>query len=166
MKINLPKTCQRFFPQLILTALVSAASLLLLVLPGCDQGPESPRGFSLPKGDAELGKAVFIKYRCLACHSIEGITDDSVSKELTASVPLGGEVSRTKTYADLVTSIINPSHRIAKVYMSGLVNEDGSSKMRNYNDVMTVTELTNLVTFLQPHFNVAVYDETFYSVYP
>lgn len=140
--------------------------LTCLSLSACDRGPDSPRGFSLPKGDAEKGKAVFIKYRCLACHSIDDVSDDSIEKELSVIVPLGGEVRKTKTYAELVTSVINPSHKIAKVYLSGVVNADGSSKMRNYNDVMTVTELTDLVTFLQPHFNVVDYDETYYQIYP
>lgn len=142
------------------------AALLCLLLSACEKGPDSPRGFSLPKGNVERGKAVFIKYRCLACHSIDDVSDADIDKELAVSVPLGGEVRKTKTYAELVTSVINPSHKIAKVYLSGIVNADGSSKMRNYNDVMTVTELVDLVAFLQPHFNVVDYDETYYQIYP
>ena len=46
-----------------------------------------------------------------------------------------------QTYADLVTSIINPSHRIAKGYSKSEVMDGKQSKMYNYNDVMRVSEL-------------------------
>ena len=65
------------------------------------------------------------------------------------SIALGGEVTRIQTYGELVTSIINPSHRLAEGYPVDTVSVDGKSRMRNYNDVMTVTELTDLVMFLQ-----------------
>lgn len=37
----------------------------LMALAGCDKGVDSPKGFSLPEGNAEQGKAVFLKYKCL-----------------------------------------------------------------------------------------------------
>ena len=37
----------------------------------CDLGPESPKGFSLPEGNSDDGKLVFLKYQCLACYEIE-----------------------------------------------------------------------------------------------
>lgn len=131
--------------------------LSLLILCSCSRGPDSTRGFSLPKGDIEKGKAVFIHYRCLDCHSISGIDDGNTKKELGEPLILGGDVNRSKTYAELLTSIIHPSHRIAKAYIAGLTHPDGSSKMRNYNDVMTVTELINLVSFLQPYYHLSAY---------
>ena len=33
----------------------------LIALTGCDKGVDSPRGFSLPEGNAEQGKTVFLK---------------------------------------------------------------------------------------------------------
>lgn len=50
--------------------------LCLITFAGCDKGVDSPRGFSLPEGNAEKGKAVFIKYECLACHTLAGVEDD------------------------------------------------------------------------------------------
>ncbi len=145
-------------------------SLLLLLsgllVSGCDTGPQSPRGFSLPTGDKERGKNVFLSYNCLACHHIESVDDQGTAKELEVSVKLGGTTHRVKTYADLVTSIINPSHRLAKNYDPGQVaDEAGKSKMRNYNDVMTVTELIDLVAFLQPHYELKEYPQTTYYGY-
>ena len=137
----------------------------LISLTGCDTGPDSPRGFSLPKGDAVNGKQVLIKHHCLACHVLDGVRDDSIEQELEQAVQLGGESSNITTYAELVTSIINPSHKISRSYKLNSKDTSNVSKMRNYNDVMTVTELVDLVTYLQPQYKVAPYEYTSYGRY-
>lgn len=145
--------------------------LLLLLVPtlfvvmSCTEGPESPRGFSLPKGDAEIGKQVFLKHQCLGCHSINGVEDSSLDKEISPTIQLGGEVGRVKTYADLVTSIINPSHKLVKGYPVDNISDNGQSKMTNFNDVMTVTELTHVVTYLQEQYEVVPRQYTHYNIY-
>lgn len=139
---------------------------LLVALAGCDSGPKSPRGFTLPEGDAALGKSVFVKLKCNSCHQIPGVEQlKSGDEEPEISVKLGGEVTRIKTYGELVTSIINPSHRLVKGYPAQEIQQGGVSKMRNYNDVMTVTELINLVAFLQSEYKLKFYDPTRYRNY-
>jgi hypothetical protein len=64
-----------------------------------------------------------------------------------------------------VTSIINPSHDLADGYAERLVSEDGESKMYNYNGYMTVQELIDIVSFLQPYYEVTVPD-TVYRTFP
>lgn len=139
--------------------------VLTLGLQACKPGPESPIGFSLPKGDTVEGEKVFMKYQCLACHNIEGFAYDMVNKEFEPPVLLGGTSIRVTTYADLVTSVINPSHKLAQNYQPALIQQDGVSKMLVFNDVMTVTELINLVTFLQPKYKVPHYEYTYYGPY-
>ena len=78
---------------------------------------------------------------------------------------LGGKVARIKTYGELVTSIINPSHRLAKAYPSDEIQIEGRSRMLNYNDAMTVSELIDLVAFLQPRYEIREYDMTYYPIY-
>jgi len=134
-------------------------------LTACDTGPDSPRGFSLPEGDAVNGQQVLIKHQCLACHVLEGVDAEGIEPELQLRVRLGGETSKITTYAELVTSIINPSHKIAKGYQLDFITESGMSNMRNYNDVMTVTELVDLVTYLQPLYKVKPYEYTPYGRY-
>jgi mono/diheme cytochrome c family protein len=128
---------------------------LSLSLLACSQSADSPEGFSLPKGDIGKGKAVFKKYQCLACHSLEGYEDNAVPIKLENPIVLGGTSYKVKTYAQLVTAIINPSHKIVTQTqaLSDVTNEDGSSKMQRYNDIMTVTELTDLVAYLQPKYH-------------
>ncbi|GAA0374893.1 hypothetical protein GCM10009092_43910 [Bowmanella denitrificans] len=145
--------------------LLLTAGLMLLLL-SCSQGADSPRGFSLPEGNPAKGELVFRKYQCLACHSLKGFEDDSTEKQLPTPVRLGGNVSQIKTYAELVTSVINPSHKIAQHYVPSMVSDDqGHSKMRNYNDLMTVSELVDLVAFLQPQYQLVPYRRTDYPTF-
>lgn len=145
-------------------ALIPIAVVLTLV--GCDKGADSPRGFSLPEGDVSKGEQVFMKYQCLSCHSLKGYDTDGIKPEIATRVLLGGNVSQIKTYAELVTSVINPSHKIAQNYVPSQVSdEQGHSKMRNYNDVMTINELVDLVAFLQPQYQLVPYKRTDYPTY-
>ncbi len=139
--------------------------MLTVSLFACDSGPDSPRGFSLPKGDAVNGEKVFMSYQCLACHNLVGIDFESVNKEMQPPILLGGPTTRVKTYADLVTSVINPSHKLASSYLLNVAEPDGTSKMLVFNDAMTVTELVDLVTFLQGKYEVQPYEYTHYGQY-
>jgi sulfur-oxidizing protein SoxX len=144
------------------------SSILISVMAACSYGPDSPKGFSLPEGNEAKGEKVFMKYKCQSCHSLQGYSDDSLIKEFDTPVQLGGTSSMVKTYAQLVTSVINPSHKLAprsKSIEEKITNDDGSSKMRVFNDVMTVQELIDLVAFLQPKFKVKPITYTHYGQY-
>jgi hypothetical protein len=69
-------------------------------------------------------------------------------------VVLGGEVTRIETYGELVTSIVNPSHEISRRYPKEDVTVGDVSKMRNFNDVMTVAQLIDLTTYLQSKYQL------------
>jgi hypothetical protein len=140
------------------------ASLSLITLISCDYPSES-RGFSLPIGDLKAGEIVFTSLECNSCHSLPTIEQLPDVNGHEISVQLGGEVSRIKTYGELVTAIINPSHRIAQPGVPQHVMADGQSVMRNYNDVMTVSQLTNLVSFLQTQYELRPYEPTKYRLH-
>lgn len=141
--------------------------LLTFALIACNPGPDSPKGFSLPAGDIAKGEQVFMKYKCLGCHTLEGFEDQSIIKEFDAPIPLGTTSSLVTTYGQLVTSVINPSHKLAPraIKLESVVNQDGTSKMRVFNDVMTVSELIDLVTFLQPKYKVKPIQYSHYGQY-
>jgi sulfur-oxidizing protein SoxX len=89
-------------------------------------------------------------------------------KEFDTLIPLGGTSPLFKTYAQLVTSIINPSHKLAprnKSIKEKVTNDDGSSKIRVFNNVMTIQELINLVAFLQPKYELKPITYTHYGQY-
>ncbi|MFN2330023.1 MAG: c-type cytochrome [Chromatocurvus sp.] len=135
-------------------------------LSACDQGADSPRGFSLPRGDADRGEQVFLSYECLSCHRLDDYNAEFPEREMEEPFVLGGQVTRVKTYAELVTAVINPSHKISQgMQLEKMTDESGNSRMRNYNDVMTVSELIDLVAFLETHYEPIRYPETQYIRY-
>jgi len=145
----------------------STLTLLLticVVLSGCDRDPMSEKGFALPEGNAMAGRETFLYMQCNQCHTIHGETLPTVPG-FEPFVDLGGPVTRVKTYGELVTAIINPSHKLADGYPEDLVAEEGRSKMYVYNGYMTIQELIDLVAFLQPHYDV-VMPAFQYRVYP
>ena len=141
------------------------AMLCLLVSAGCTPDAKSPEGFSLPDGDPQRGQSTFARLQCHACHTVAGVEFAELDSPTEPIVALGGVTPRVRTYGDLVTSIINPSHRFAVGYSDQDVKADGESKMRLYNDEMTVTELIDLVAFLQSHYEVKAYQPTPYMPY-
>jgi sulfur-oxidizing protein SoxX len=136
-----------------------------LVLSGCDTGPKGSIGFTLPDGDVERGKATYVKFGCNACHVTEQIPQLESGEPAAISVLLGGETTRIKSYGELVTSIINPSHRVSRRKSGDLADASGASKMITYNDVMTVSQLIDLVAFVQSNYTLTPYKNTPYPVY-
>lgn len=149
--------------KVLLTVLAVAGALLA----GCDRDPMSETGFRLPEGDPDAGRETFLYMQCNQCHTVAGLDLERVAEvEEPPYVELGGPVTRVKTYGQLITAIINPSHKLAEGYAEEVVADDeGQSKMYVYNRYMTVQELTDLVMFLQPHYDVVV-PEFHYRVYP
>jgi sulfur-oxidizing protein SoxX len=140
--------------------------LLLLFLVACDFGPNSGRGFSLPEGSVEAGRITFVELECNTCHSVGDIERVSGQERPDFNVLLGGPVTAVKTYGDLVTSVINPSHKIARRYTSQDADTgDDESKMVVYNDVMTVHQLVDLVTFLEGNYQLTPVNRTTYPRY-
>jgi len=138
---------------------------LLWAAGGCTQNPKSAAGFRLPDGDANQGREVFLYMQCNQCHTIKGMELPAIPYADPAYVELGGRVATVKTYGDLVTSVINPSHRLAPGFAKEKVSENGESKMYTYNRHMTIQELIDLVAFLQPLYDV-IPPQFDYRVYP
>ncbi len=137
-----------------------------LLLTSCNQGPDSPRGFSLPEGDETAGQQVFAKYQCATCHTLTGYDSDISDPRMEEKVPLGGKVPEVTTYGKLVTSIINPSHRLTRRLSRDKTSDSsGDSKMQNFNQQMTVQELIDLVAFLQPKYELLIHTKTQYEIY-
>jgi sulfur-oxidizing protein SoxX len=150
---------------MIIRLLTVLSLALTLGVTGCSRDADSPDGFKLPDGNATNGRAVFVYMQCHQCHTVAGDEFPDLPGLEPPYVELGGTTSRVKTYAELVTAIINPSHELAKGYATEQVSEDGESKMYIYNSYMTVAELTDLVMFLQPQYDVIV-PKYHYRVYP
>ena len=125
--------------------------MVLVFETGCDS---QARGFALPQGDISDGKLAFFELGCNHCHSAGDIQWIGRSDGEEIHVKLGGKVHSIKSYGELVTSVINPSHKIKYKHKGNMTTEAGESKMRLYNEVMTVQNLVDIVTFLQDEYDV------------
>ena len=134
------------------TILISG--IVAVTLYGCGDGRKSSSGFRLPDGDVARGKAMFVELKCSDCHQIAGLELPALSAETKVPVILGGEFFYPRSDGELVTAIINPSHRLARGYPRQAVESGGKSRMREYNDSLTVRQLADLVAFLHAQYKV------------
>ena len=119
---------------------------------GCTE--KSSMGFRLPDGNPEVGQTLFVDLQCTSCHRAFGFDQWKPVADPPAPT-LGGRHGWTD--GELVTSIINPSHRLSVgrplgatdfSYEHTEVSSDGVSRMGSFNDVITIQELVDLVAFL------------------
>ena len=140
--------------------------ILFFLLASCDFGPNSGRGFSLPEGNVDQGRTTFVELGCNACHSVGDIERVAGREGPDINVELGGRVTVVKTYGDLVTSVINPSHKTSRHYANqNVATEGGELKMVVYNEIMTVQQLVDLVTYLEGNYEVVHPNRTEYARY-
>jgi len=127
--------------------------ILFFLLASCNYGPNSGRGFSLPEGNVDKGRAAFVELECNACHSVGDIEHVAGHEGLDINVALGGQATVIKTYGDLMTSVINPSYKTNRRHVyQNFVTEDGESKMVVDYETMTVQQLVDLVTYLESNY--------------
>ena len=136
--------------------------LVLILVSACDR---SPPGFVLPEGDAENGQKLFVAYECTACHTVRNLELPEPQAKGPVDVSLGGRVAALKSYSELVTSVINPSHKFVRGRRKEEVSQEGESLMTVYNDVMTVSELIDLVAFLESQYELMERPGYRYPVY-
>ncbi len=143
-------------------ALGAGASALMLS--ACQ--PSEVGAYTFPEGDLGKGRQTFIDLGCVSCHTVDGARGlrDGLD-EAERTIVLGGEKTRVYSYGELVTSIANPSHKVSQTRLGTMVQRDGETLMRDYNDIMTVTQLTDLVAFLEEHYTLKPYDRTDFPVY-
>lgn len=124
--------------------------LTLAWLAGCDSGPKSGRGFVFPEGDMARGQKAFVELKCYECHRVDRVADLPPPTAAPGKVVLlGGEVDALRTYGDLVTAVIHPSQALT----GGLPGPAGQvSSMPQANATMTVGQMLDIVTFLQPRY--------------
>lgn len=122
---------------------------LILLTAGCTSEQKSARGFRLPDGDADRGRAVFAEMKCHSCHRVYH-HDEFPAPTAEPSVPmaLGGRFARVPGDGELVTAIIHPSHKISSRYAHAMVTSGTSSRMGDFGESLTVRDLVDLVAFL------------------
>jgi len=112
--------------------------------------PKLPKNwhFTLPAGDADAGKAAFVKMDCPACHNMP---DPSVPRARTSG-GVGPDLGPAYTALPreyLAESIINRHKYIAGTLEKQTGLHTVSSKMADYNGIMSVRDLLDIVEFLK-----------------
>jgi hypothetical protein len=133
--------------------LISLVALCALIcVSACDRDDRSQGAIYLPEGDAAKGEMYFVSLGCISCHSVIGAELPDPVEAGPVRVLLGSRTGRSMSHGRLVTSIVNPSHRLSSRYRKNESSQQGESLMTSYNDVLTVTQLTDLIAFLQKHY--------------
>ena len=134
-------------------AMVTALSLAILGT-GCAYYPTF--GFPVEEGSIEAGRQAFIDHRCSQCHSVAGVRLPELAGASSPLFELGGETSYVKAYSELVTSIINPDHRISERYREQIrqpaMRPQVSQMPMAHIETMTVRQLIDLVAFLDSRY--------------
>ena len=103
---------------------------------------------ALAAGDPAAGKVAFEELYCFTCHTVAGHPEFPVpSAQAVVPVVLGGK-PKALSRAELVDSILAPSHQISEGYRESLVKSGELSRMGDYSRAMTVRQLADLVEFL------------------
>lgn len=115
-------------------------------------------GFPREAGDTAAGRQAFIDHQCHRCHSVAGERFPALAGADAPILELGGETIYVKSYADLMTSIINPDHRISERYRDQMVRRGivpvDSPMPQPHVDTMTVRQLIDLVAFLDSKYQL------------
>ena len=128
---------------------LAGLAAVIVAAAGC-QDSRSAAGFRLPPGDAHRGQAAFLELKCNECHRVVGL--ELPGPVADPPILLGGVVNRVKTDGELMTSIVNPSYRIAEGYPRDVVRTGGVSRMPAHGQEMTVRQMIDLVAFLQSRY--------------
>lgn len=139
--------------------LTSTLAALFVTVSCSSKQEKMGKGFQLPAGDVERGKTAFVQLGCTRCHDVSGADLAPAAGISATHFKLGGEVRKVKTYGELVTAIIQPQHVVSSEYLETLEGEkpaDAVSPMPDFNDKMTVRQLTDIVTFLHEHYRQVV----------
>lgn len=142
-------------------------SLILLALASCATHPDYATQFRFPIewGSISEGQQAFVDLGCHQCHTVNGVELAPFEGGSPVTLELGGTIVYAKTYADLVTSIINPSHVESDAYLDTLPREarEGSMSIMPFKNQMTVEQLIDLVIFLNSRYVLMEgYSEIYY----
>ena len=106
--------------------------------------------FTLPAGRASAGEQVFVRMECYSCHTVAGkrfgkpgANPGGIGPDLTADY-----AKLPREY--LAESIVNFDRFAAHGQLKrSYLADDGTSRMGDYNDLLSIRELVDLVEFVK-----------------
>jgi L-cysteine S-thiosulfotransferase len=131
---------------------LAVTAALAAALSAC--APNAALLVTFPLGNVQRGREAFVALECNACHRLAGIEMAARADAPPLEIALGGHTPRIETYGDIVTAIVNPSHRLARSYRAA-AGRDRLSPMAGefLNDVMTTQQLVDVAAFLRTEYD-------------
>jgi sulfur-oxidizing protein SoxX len=127
----------------LVATVVSAATLAACA-------PNTALIVHFPLGNTQRGRDAFVALECHACHRIGDVEIPPHPSPSSVNVALGGHTPRIETYGDIISAIVNPSHRLARSYRVVAGRGEPSPMQAQFlNDVMTTQQLVDITAFLQ-----------------
>jgi len=109
----------------------------------------TPEGwtFTLPLGDRQKGREVFIAMECYKCHAVQGERFPANPADTGGVGPDLSSMGGMHPPEYFAESIVNPNAVLTEG--PGYIGEDGRSKMPSYNEILTVEQMIDLVAYLK-----------------
>ena len=129
-----------------------AAAAALVTVAAC--APNTALRVQFPLGSVQRGREAFVALECNSCHRVDDAEIPPPPAPSPFNVVLGGHTPRIESYGDIITAIVNPSHRLARSYRAA-AGRDVPSPMaaRFLNEVMTTQQLVDIVAFLRTQYD-------------
>lgn len=105
--------------------------------------------FRWPQGSADEGRKLFVELECYKCHEIKGESFPKVSEKEQGVGPELSQMAGLHPLEFFAEAIINPNAFLDKEDKErGYLGADGRSKMPDYNEVLTVKQVSDLAAYL------------------
>ncbi|HSK29776.1 MAG TPA: c-type cytochrome, partial [Candidatus Limnocylindria bacterium] len=96
--------------------------------------------FTMPKGEAAKGRAVFEKFECYYCHEVRG-EKFPAPEENAPELSQMGPLHPVEFFAE---AVLNPDAVVPRSYRAA----DGKSPMTDFTEKMTVRELIDVSAYV------------------
>lgn len=112
----------------------------------------------IPKGSIIAGKTLFVEKGCYQCHAAGEISLPQSALAETLIIELGSNRHVEWTRDDFAKAIMNANHTVSPDYEKAMMIlgdhlKAVNSPMPTFNDILTVSDLIHLTTFLDDLFD-------------
>jgi len=129
-----------------------ATALFVATLAAC--APNTALIVHFPLGNVQRGREAFVSLECHACHRVDDVDIPPHAAPTQFDVVLGGHTPKIETFGDIITAIVNPSHRLARSYRAAAGRGEPSPMSAQFlNDVMTTQQLVDIAAFLRTQYD-------------
>ena len=117
------------------------------------QNPAAAAKPVLPSGKSEVGQTLFVEKGCHQCHSAGSSKLPPVDLAPRLVIELGGDLHSAWTRDDYARAIMDPNHLVSEDYRVAMIRlgdhfKAENSPMPSFSDLLRVSELVHLTTFL------------------